>query len=599
MEIVWEYIDNFHFIRPLWLIALLLVVPLLVFVRRYVSTGGAWNKVCDANLLEHLIVQSAGNVSVWIGRALLAAFILAVLALAGPTCKRLEQVSYKGGTNTVFVLDAGLAMAPQDVSPSRLERAKFAIYDILDKAEGDQTALVLFDDEAYTVSPLSEDSEVIRNILPTVNIGVMPGNGADDVGKGIAEAVKLLDDAAMGAGRIIVLTAADEAAAAKGISAAKIAASKGHIVSVVAVGSESGAPAPKETGGFYTDRLGKTVIFKTGNVSLQKTAAAGKGGFLKANNGSTGKLEKVMVSPLEIIAVNARKSVQQADEWSDLGVYLAVLILPFALLAFKKGFIAAFLLIVLAPSLAKAESSWWDNLWLNKSQQAVREIKKQNYDKASELFENNTYKGYASYKAQDYQSAVKLLSKEKDETSFYNLGNALAYSGDINGAIKAYEEAIKINPDNHDAVFNRDYLKNNQQNQNDQNQDKQNNSPNSQDNQSQDDKQNGGQDNQDQNQDKGQGGSSENDEDNKDKDSQEDNSEQDKNQQQNQENSDKDKNADNKQDAGSGGASEENENQEQNENNPQWMNQINEDKSRLLRARLNKMYYIKQQGNQE
>ena len=622
MTDIYDCIINFHFIRPFWLLALFLLIPLFLFVKRHIGAGGAWSKVCDEELLSHLLVQGNGKVSVWITRALIASFVLSVLALAGPTCKQLEQVTDRAGTNTVFVLDAGVAMMAQDMSPSRLERAKFAIYDILERIKGDQTSLILFDNEGYIVSPLSEDANVIRNILPTVSAEVMPGNGAGDVGKGIAEAVKLLDNAGLGVGRIIVLTGADMASATSGMKEAEKAAAKGNVVSVIAFGSEAGAPAPKERGGFYTDSLGKTIIFKTDNDTLSKLANIGKGSFINTAN-TAANIDDVLISPMDIFTDSGEKSVMKADEWSDMGVYIVLLIVPLAALTFKKGFIAVFLLSLAIPSFAVASSasspstsptvssatastSLWDDLWFNKSQQAVRHMQQKDYGTAASLYSSNAHKGYASYRAENYADAVKALANEQDETSLYNLGNSLAYAGDIEGAIKAYEKAIKINADNQDAIFNRDYLlRQQQQSQSQQNQgnsDKQENNS-SQDQQSSNNSDEQNKDNQN-NSDTSQG-SDDSEDNSKDNDSAGQNSKNDSNLQnqeepkQGSETSDEQerKNNDRKEqrDNSGGGASDMDEDASgSSQRNPQWMNQINEDKSMLLRARLNKMYQMKQ-----
>ena len=217
-------------------------------------------------------------------------------------------------------------------------------------------------------------------------------------------------------------------------------------------------------------------------------------------------------------------------------------------------------MMIFIPSLAQA-GTWWDSLWFNKSQQAVREMKRNNYKEAEKLFESNAYKGYASYKAQDYPAAVRYLSQEQDETSFYNLGNALAYSGDINGAINAYKEAIEINPANQDAIFNRDYLQQQQQNQN-----------------SKDDKQSGDGENGNDSKEQSQNTSPNDNEGDNESEKEDDTSE---GEDKEQDNPDKDKD-------------EKDNEAEDKDDKPQWMNQIDEDKYRLLRARLNKMYGIKQ-----
>ena len=354
-----------------------------------------------------------------------------------------------------------------------------------------------------------------------------------------------------------------------------------------------------------------------------------------------------------------------------------------ASLAFKKGFIAVILFALFAPSLAYADGLW-DDLWMNKSQQAVREINRAEdfekgykpedeqqvknlhtmYGKAGDLYENEAYKGYAYYKADMGMESAIAFTKDiekngKSVTSLYNLGNALAKIGDIDGAIEAYEEVLKMNPQSReqifqDATFNRDYLKQlkekqeqeKEQQQNKDNRDKdQNKQNNDKDKQDQDkqqdkDKQSANETSdgdkkkeesqQRQNRDENENGDKQQEKSSQDndngkgaKDMEQTSSETgDENDTAGQKTSDGAKeNAGDKQgekedkgkgsgdDKGRGSAAKEAENQDKkasdettkggglepdgdeiDEQSPQWMNQIAEDKYRLIRARLNKMY---------
>ncbi len=454
-------IENFHFLRPLWLFALLGLFLLPALLRLHKNSGGAWQSICDSHLLEVLLTHQAGKREKLPLIALAAAYILSIFALSGPTWERLPMLSVSGGTNTVFVLDVGVNMGAEDINPSRLERAKYKLFDLLEKVKGDQAALVLFDNEAYTASPLSEDMSVLANIIPTLDLSVMPGNGASVIEKGIDEALRLLESANAGKGRIILITGAGKSSAVKAQSAVRKAADKGHVVSVLAVGSEGGAPVPAEEGGFYKSADGTPILFKTGIGDLKKLAAEGNGGFspLKTDDKD---LSEVLVSPLNLKQNVTEKNIQ-VDTWKDMGVYLLLLIIPLFLFAFKGGFIAVIALFVFNPSVSHAGA--WTDLWFNQNQQGMTKLKEGRYDEAADKFNNPSWKGYALYKANDYKSAVSNLSGLSDVTSLYNLGNARAFSGDIAGAIAAYDEALKINPEHEDALYNREYLKKEQEKQ--------------------------------------------------------------------------------------------------------------------------------------
>ena len=456
-----DFIDNFHFLRPLWFLGLLLLIFLPFFLRLYGKNISSWNTVCDKHLLEVLLTHQDERKSKLSILALVLAYFLSILALSGPTWERTPSYGATGGKNTVFVLDMGVDMGASDINPTRLERSKYKLYDLLEKIKGDSAGLVLFDNEGYMVSPLSEDLTVLSNIIPTLDLSVMPGNGASVIEKGIREAVNLLDSSKAGRGRIIVLTGAGSSSAINAKSEVKRAADKGHIVSILAVGTEGGAPAPNPSGNFYTDGEGRTILFKTGMKELSELAFYGNGVFTEIRSDDI-DLERILSKSFgldEEIRTNEIK----VDEWKDMGVYLLLVIVPLFLFAFRRGFIAVILLCIMNP--LSSEAGVWEDLWLNSDQQGIDFLDQGDYKQAGSKFKDSRWKGYALYKGGDYKGSIKHLSGLKDVTSLYNLGNAKAYDGDISGAISSYEEVLKIDPDHEDARYNLEYLKREQEKQ--------------------------------------------------------------------------------------------------------------------------------------
>ncbi|WP_133127624.1 tetratricopeptide repeat protein [Legionella nagasakiensis] len=174
----------------------------------------------------------------------------------------------------------------------------------------------------------------------------------------------------------------------------------------------------------------------------------------------------------------------------------------------KYGSLLVFILSsVISPTYAIS----WQDLWATKNQQAQMMMNKGQYSRAKDTFKRNDWQAAAAYRAGDYEQAARLYQSFNDEEGFYNQGNALAHMGQYEQAIKAYDQALTLNPDHQDALHNRrlleDLLRKDKQNQDKQNQDKQNQDKQNQDKQNQDkqnqDKQNQDKQNQDkQNQDK-------------------------------------------------------------------------------------------------
>jgi len=111
--------------------------------------------------------------------------------------------------------------------------------------------------------------------------------------------------------------------------------------------------------------------------------------------------------------------------------------------------------ILLLLMISNAHAGFWQDLWLTNDQQAEALMKKGQFDKAQKLFQQSDWQGAAAYRAKDYQQARKNFEGLQSESGYYNLGNALANLEKYEEALKAYDKALAINPDDKDAQFNR------------------------------------------------------------------------------------------------------------------------------------------------
>ena len=143
-------LSEFHWLRPEWLWALL---PLAVIVRRLlrqVRRASAWETQCDPHLLEKLLIQRARHQR-WPLVLLAVAWVLAVIALAGPVWQKLPEPVYRTQAARVIVLDLSPSMNASDIRPSRIARARFKVLDLLKRYREGQTALVVFAGEPFVV----------------------------------------------------------------------------------------------------------------------------------------------------------------------------------------------------------------------------------------------------------------------------------------------------------------------------------------------------------------------------------------------------------------------------------------------------------------
>lgn len=445
--------ENFHFIRPWWLTALIPVIILLIYAWSKRLTSKSWETFCDKELLPHMLISRQADKRKHGILLLFLASILIIFSLAGPTWERLPQPVFKKDSALVILLDLSLSMEATDIKPSRLERARFKINDLLDQREEGQTALMVYAGSAFTVTPLTDDVKTIRSQLSALEPEIMPVPGSNTTGA-LQNAVGLLSQAGMSTGHILLIT--DEVVE-KHKDVFSYIAEQGYNVSVLGVGTTEGAPIPVAQGGFLKGPQGEIVVPKLNRLALREMAALGNGYYhdLVNNNDDIDYLSNFFVS--EDVLDNESIRDIKADVWKEQGPWLLLLLLPLASLSFRKGI----LVIVLLPNLTlvdEVSALDWNALWINKDQQAKQYIENQEYDKAAELFNDPAWKAAAQYNAKDFSAAENILQESDGENGLYNLGNALARQGKYKDAISAYERALEINPNNEDAAYNKSII---------------------------------------------------------------------------------------------------------------------------------------------
>ena len=438
-----------HFIRPYWLLLLPLAVFLPWLWKRTRRPSGDWMAVCDPHLLRWLSVSQASEKSRGGGRWLAGmAVLISILALAGPSWQKLPDSSFSARDARMIVLDLSRSMLAQDLRPNRLTRARFRLADLLEMTEEGQVGLVSYAGDAYVVSPLTSDMNTIANLLPALQPDIVPVSGSR-ADRALEMAASLLGRAGLSHGEILLVT--DSANSADAASARDLK-KRGIITSVLAVGTVDGAPIPSGAG-FVSDRSGNVVITRLDRASLQTVAEAGGGRYMELGASAVGTSLWLEQDGSEFM----RREGALGERWKDAGPWLVLLLLPLALLGFRRGllFILPLLLLpgLLWPPAAKA--SWWDDTWQRKDQQAYQALQADDAEKAAALAVDPALSGQALYRSGEHANAVEAWSRLDVADAHYNRGNALAHLGEYEAAIKAYDEALAIEPDMEDALANR------------------------------------------------------------------------------------------------------------------------------------------------
>ena len=439
---------EFHFLRPLWLIALL---PFWLMVWRYVRVrqrGGAWSRACDAALLPFVLSAQTARASRFTALAAALAGTLAIVALAGPAWERLPVPVFRGESALVIALDLSASMDAEDQLPSRLQRAKFKIADILRLRTTGQTALVVFAAQSFIVTPLTDDTGTLAAQLQTLDTIMMPRQGTEPA-EALKQADQLLQQAGVSRGHVLLITdGADRPTLER--AHAQITAMR-HRVSVLGVGTEQGAPIPDQTGGFLKTPAGEIIVSRRDVMKLRELANVGQGMFidLAADDRDLKRLNNLQNSDLD--ADVQRLEDLAASQWREFGPWLLLLVLPIAALGFRRGLLVP-LLAVIAPIVPLDATAGW---WQTPDQAAQAAYAHGGYGAAAQTFEHPGWRGAAHYRAGAYEEAVATFSSLDDALAHYNRGNALARLGHFDDAIAAYDHALEREPGHVDAAFNK------------------------------------------------------------------------------------------------------------------------------------------------
>ena len=445
--------SQLHLLRPLALLGLIPALIAVVLAQWRKRSAGNWEKIINPALLPYLMQGETSKKQrgmIWV----LLAWMIACLALAGPSWQKLPQPVHKKDAALILIMDLSPSMLAEDVKPSRLERARFKLIDILKNRSEGFSALVVYGGAAYTLTPLTEDSNTIVSLVPVLHPALLPeyGSNTEDA---IETALELAVNGGYQQGDLLLITDEVSRSAFNTIQSMMSKAGKFRL-SILGVGTEQGAPIPTGASGFAKDRNGAIIIPKLSPASLQMLAQ-NNGGIYAGMSADDSDIEALLATTEELFPDATRELERSFDLWDDQGFWLAFLLLPIILLSFRKGNIA---IMLLAPVLFSdpASALGWQDLWKTADQQASEAMDSGDAATAQSLFKDSQWRGSAAYKAGDYESAISDYLDFDSADSHYNRGNALAHSGDLDAAIEAYDQALAMNPDMEDAQANRELL---------------------------------------------------------------------------------------------------------------------------------------------
>ena len=426
----------FRFASPQYLY-LLLVLVALAAIHYYIiyKKKRQVKRFGDPELTKQLFLGVSRwrpELKFWLAMAALASFIV---ALARPQFGTRLDTRERVGIEAIIALDVSNSMLAEDVKPNRLEKAKMMVSNMVDGMKDDKIGLIVFAGQAFVQLPITSDYVSAKMFLETISPSMMSVQGTD-----VAEAINLSmrsftqqEDVS----RAIFVITDGEDNEARGVEAAKQAASKGVRVYVLGIGNPGGAPIPiPGTGQYIIDDEGNTVISKLSEEMCREIATAGNGSYIYVDNSSSA--QKKLSEQVDRLA-KAKMESQIYSEYDEqfqgfILIGLVLLLLDVFLLEreskstwlsnlFRRGRPAAMLILLIFSLSAAAQT---DRDFIRRGNRLMRDSV---YDKAQV----------------QYQKAI-----EKDNTnpiSHFNLGNALLYQNKAEDAMKEYETAARLEKD--------------------------------------------------------------------------------------------------------------------------------------------------------
>ncbi len=439
----------FHFLRPLWLLALPALLVSGWWARRRERATDQEEGAIAAHLLGPLTLDRFGKRRVRPSDLMVVSGMLCAVAAAGPAWRPAISPFFSETAPVVIALETSTSMLATDVAPSRLDRSKQKILDLLAQRTGARTALVAYAGSAHTVMPLTDDPAVLKSFLEGLEPAIMPVPG-DEAAAALALARDMLAKE-LQRGTVVLVTDGVAASQLPLIEADEASLAAGVVALVV--GTEAGGAVRFEDGSLALDSVGRPLRAAVDQGLLAGLEARGVPVVRSSvDQGDVMRLVRRIRSNRE------RAGEDQALPFRDEGYWLLFPAALIGLLWYRRGFTMQWVLLGAlwlgfgVPEAASAET--FLDLWLTPDQQGRLLMERGEPETAATRFADPMWRGVAAYRAGDNEVAVVAFGAVGSADGEYNLGNAYVGLGDYAHALAAYRRAIALDPGHRAASAN-------------------------------------------------------------------------------------------------------------------------------------------------
>ncbi len=336
---------KFEYTYAFWVL-LIIPVLLLLFILRNYYRKKTYRLLGPEHIRQQLFAASSPGSLIWKNITLLIGLVFLIIAIANPqTGARMDKVKVKGA-EVIIALDISNSMKAEDISPSRLEKARQEIIQLLSKIRGDRVGLIIFAGKSFYPVPLTTDYAVIKMYLRGIDTDIISTQGTD-IGGALKMAMKSFSEDKKSDKAIILITDGENHEE-NAVDIARQAAEAGISVHTIGLGRKEGVPIPtvnrygkKE---FRKDRQGNVVVSRLNEQLLNEIAAAGKGSFILANNYGIG-LDRIyeQLKGMEKTEFKEKMVIDYEDDYQlYLLIALALLVIELMILPRKNKFLARF-----------------------------------------------------------------------------------------------------------------------------------------------------------------------------------------------------------------------------------------------------------------
>ena len=453
--------NEWHLAYPVWLWGLLFIPLMWVayFLFYHVQQSSKQlESFIDSHLLPYLLVNAEKKNFSWVKTLLAWSFVWCclILALGGPRWNYREIEMASKDQALVILLDLSESMNATDIKPSRLIRAKQKIEDLLKVSKGIKIGLIAFAADPHMISPITDDRETIRHVLPSLDTDLVYVQGSR-----LSPALKMaavMLEAEPGQNKALVVMSDGGFEDKSAIGEVKQLADKGVVIHAIGMGTEQGAVL-RDHQGNTIKKNGAPILSKLSREPMEEISRMGGGYYIEQNYSH--KKDSVILDALQKKG-EALEIGKKSKFWDEGFFWFLLPALPIILWWFrKKGQFVAMIILFSCGSFL--EGGIKQDYFMNSEALGKEALEKSEYEIAVRTFQDPYRKGVASYQAGDFAEAEKLFKESfRQEVACeaaYNLGNALAKQQKFKEALTAYEEVLEKWPDHQKAKENLEIIK--------------------------------------------------------------------------------------------------------------------------------------------